>query len=102
MNDRSENEQMDAHWLSLELCKSIREIDCRIDELKIVLGNGPTPNSNERRKRIVERVERLIETRFCLVYSLMDINPGLKKDAESLNPFDHFSVTYDLLKRNIK
>jgi hypothetical protein len=98
----TKDDKMDPHWLSLELCKSIREIDCRIDELKIVLGEGPARKIDERRKSIVERVERLIETRFCLVYSLMDINPGLKKDEESLNPFDHFSVTYDLLKRNIK
>ena len=94
-----EPDVMDPHWLSLELCKSIRDIDNRLDELKIVLGS----TKNERRKHILERVERLIETRFCLVYSLMDVNPGMKKlDEDSSNPFDNIRITYDLMKRQIK
>lgn len=85
----------------MELLKSIREIDARIDELKIVLGDGPCPGQPERRQKIVDRVERLIETRFCLVYSFMDLNPTFQIDTESLNPFEHFGVTYNMLKRKL-
>lgn len=94
-----EPDVMDAHWLSLELCKSIRDIDTRLDELKIILGGI----KNERRKHIVERVERLIETRFCLIYSLMDVNPGMRPlNEDSTNPFDNIHITYDMVKRQIK
>lgn len=96
-----EDKYMDKHQLSLELLKSMREIDARIDELKIILGDGPCPGQPERRQKILDRIERLIETRFCLVYSFMDINPSFELDPESLNPFEHFQAHYKLLKRQI-
>jgi len=100
MNEKEE--YMDHRELSLELLKSIREIDCRIDELKIILGSGPCPGQPERRQKVVDRVERLVETRFCLVYSFMDLNPSLhKKNPESINPFDTLQIEYKHLKRNI-
>lgn len=101
MEPENFTEFMDSRKFSLELLKSIRELDVRIDELRMVLGNGPCPGQPERRQAIVERVQRLVETRFCLVYSFMDINPNIKKTSESLNPFDAIPTDYDSIKREI-
>ncbi len=102
--EESQNEYMDRYRLSLEILKSIREIDTRISELKLVLGTGPCPGQPERRTSLVERVHRLIETRFCLVYSFLDLNPTYKdkeREFESTNPFDNINVEYAGLKRQI-
>ena len=104
MEEESQAEYMDRYRLSLELMKTIREIDARINELKGVLGTGPCPGMPERRQKIVERVERLIETRFCLVYSFLDLNPTYKdkrQEFESINPFDNIKVDYESIKRQI-
>lgn len=108
MDERISRDQMDSRELSLELLKSIREIDCRIDELKMYLDyNRPAAGEPERRTYLIQRMERLIETRFCLVYSFMDLNPSIKNETagtqqvESTNPFENLNITYEDLRRKL-
>jgi len=90
-----EPDRLDSRWLGIELCRSIRDIDCRIEELKRCLDMV----KDEHKVVIRKRVGRLVETRFCLIYSLMDTHPVITK-TDSLNPFESFRITYEMVKRN--
>jgi len=84
-------EHLPVQRLCYELLDSIKVIDARIDELhKIIKTDG-----REKRKELIERIEALIDTRFKLVYSFLDVS-GNKSDS---NPFNNMTVTYDMLKR---
>lgn len=57
--------------LMRELISSIRDTKTRINELKsLVKGDFCRP---ERKKEVIGRIERLIETRLQLLYSIYDI-----------------------------
>lgn len=97
-------DQMDPQHLSLELLKSIREIDCRIDELKKYLEfNKYQMNQEETRAYLLRRIEGLLEDRFCFVYSFLELNPVIKNErdllSENTNPFKNLGITYEDLRR---
>jgi hypothetical protein len=90
-------EFLDKQRLSIELLKSIRDIDVRISELKLMLVN----HSSERRNWVVQRVDDLIHTRFLLIHSFMDVNPNTNKVDKGTNPFDFIDTGYTQLKRKL-
>lgn len=94
-------DEVDSRTLSLELLKSIRDIDSRIDEIRLIL-LGRSTNVEERRQTLQKRVEKLIETRFCLLSSFADINPSFGKHTDSTNPFEAITSNYSTVKRQIK
>lgn len=124
---------MEERHFSLEILRSMREIDVRIDELKSMLstrnptrrkktfadwlkaalfyelrfsGRGKQPRdwNKDRRRATRAKVERLIKTRFGLMYSFMDLNgykKHLPKERRSrTNPFDNIGANYEQLKRH--
>jgi hypothetical protein len=95
-----DQEFMDERQLSLELLDSIKSIDVRIDELKKIFKRHPMSEEDERRGAITERMRSLVETRFSLMYTFMDLNNRMKKRG-ALNPFDIIDVEYNQLKREI-
>lgn len=90
---------LDDRQLAIELLHSIRDIYCRIDELRMLIdANGL---QQEKRKKILSRIAALIETRSCLVDSLQRVtgrNPDL---VDSTNPFDYLQIQYEDLKNEI-
>ena len=80
------NETLSDLRLSLELVDSIKTIGVRISELKSIIKD----DKYERRLKLVERMERMVETRMNLIYSFMDI----KSNRGSENPFINIDVTY--------
>ena len=85
--------------LAVELLHSIRDIDCRIDELKMLIdANGL---QQEKRKRILERICTLIDTRYKLIDSLEEVTKHDPDLGDSCNPFDYFVIEYDELKSEI-
>ena len=56
---------------SIYLMNSILNTDSRINELKYIVNSGYI--KKEYKKEILKRIERLIETRMNLSYSLLDV-----------------------------
>lgn len=92
-------DQIEPRRMAIELLASIRETDCRIDELRHLVNLDDI--ANERRKNILRRINRLIDTRFCLVYSFMDVTGRRRDTKDSTNPFDHMNINYEDLKRKL-
>lgn len=74
---RNEKDCLEFPKLLSQLLSSIRDINRRLDELKWIVKDKLC--TEEGRKEIVQRIERLSETRMCLIYSLMDV----KKQVEN-------------------
>lgn len=82
----------------MQLLDSIKLLDARIDELKKLTVNGET----ERRHRVQDRMKSLIDTRFNLIYSFLDLNGHKNPDGvEHMNPFENFDIDYSDLKRKL-
>jgi hypothetical protein len=64
-----------------------------LDELKWIVKDGLCKESG--RREIVDRIERLKETRMCLIYSLMDVR---KQTESTLNEKIDLSKLYKELK----
>lgn len=95
----SYNEYLHPRRLAIELLHSIRDIDCRISELKMLIDmNGL---QQEKRKYILARIATLIDTRFKLVYSFMDVTKRDPELCDSSNPFDYLQIEYRHLRRQI-
>lgn len=80
------NNKLSNARMSLELIDSIKNVSARIDELRMIVKDG------NKTQRLVERIERLVDTRMKLIYSFMDINPHINPDKT--NPFSSINVTY--------
>lgn len=92
--------------LVAQILSTVRSLDARLDELKLIMTAGVLdPNA---RLALRERMERLVESRFCLVYSLMDLRCAtvsyLNFDGNNESATKMFSATsyYDKLKRQIR
>ena len=82
-------EFLEKQRLSVELLKSIRDIDVRIVELKLA------------KDGIIQRIDDLIHTRFLLIHSFMDTNPNMDKTDKGTNPFEKIDTSYQQLKREL-
>jgi len=65
-----ENNSQDFHQFFRELLSSIKETNRRIDELKWVLRSSIC--TDEGRNKVIKRIEALVQTRFCLMFSIYD------------------------------
>lgn len=104
-NRRYQDQFMDERNLALELMKSIREIDCRINELKLIYRIVGDDKPMGLKNDIAKRIERLIETRFCLIYSFNDLVPTLQSSEEkndmTTGVFEAMKLTYTNFKRKL-
>ena len=69
-----------------EMISSIRELNRRIDELKYVIRSGWCTCDSKR--KIVERIAELINSRFSLIYSIYDIRRSVIESCP-LNSIEH-------------
>lgn len=90
---------LDPRVLAIEMLHSIRDTDVRLDELKSLVKLDDI--QNEKRKSILKRIGRLIETRFQLIFSLMDVTKRNPRLVDSSNPFDYLEFEYKEIKRKI-
>ena len=79
--------------LTLQLLSSLRNLDGRIDEILISFGKGWLTPEGEKEAR--DRIEKLMDTRFKLVFSMMDLNLPLSQHLEAENKI----LNYENLKR---
>jgi len=94
---KPEMEAWNKQVLSLEILRSIGDIDSRISELQIIIRTDPA-----NRAELVERVGKWIKTRFSLVHSFMDLNPNEGKTDNGNNPFDKIDTGYHSLSRTTR
>jgi len=96
MNDFASVEE-----LARELFSSVRDLDCRVYELKLLISKG-SELGKDANNHLRSRVKSLVNTRFCLVYSLLDIREKLLKsvgpESASFLSFEYF---YANLKRQL-
>ena len=91
-------DQTQSFQMSLSILESIRCVDARLDELKMIA----RLTDFERREVIRNRMTSLLDTRFKLICSFMDLNADNSAiDRGMMNPFDSLKITYHDLKRQI-
>lgn len=83
--------------LCRELIDSIKMLDVRINELQMIVKSNPY--GDDRRTGIVQRIERLIDTRFKLLFTLMDVTSENQMNPMSI--FGKIGVDYNSFKRPI-
>jgi ribosome recycling factor len=54
-----------------EMLSSVRDLNRRIDELKNIVKAGWC--TEDSRKKVLERVAKLTDTKFCIIHSIYDI-----------------------------
>jgi len=99
------DDYMDARLFCLELLRSIREYEARIDELIIMLDCQDGFIENERRFSALARLEGLISTRELLIDSFHKVSDRSKAEAngrETSNPFDQITAKYADLRVEAK
>jgi len=70
-------EYLETVNLLTQLLKSIRDVNRRISELKWII-KEKLYNKQEK-KTITSKIERLYETRMCLIYSVFDVRETANK-----------------------
>jgi hypothetical protein len=65
----------DVFWLARHMLASIKEVNIRIRELKGFLSDGCC--KEDKKNEILQRIERLIDTKFCIIYSIYDIRKDI-------------------------
>jgi hypothetical protein len=68
---QNEVNSKDLNIFLREILNSIRELNRRIDELKIVIKSGWCDEKGK--KKLIDRIVALMDTRFNLIYSVQDM-----------------------------
>lgn len=98
---KNRSDYIEDRRFCIELLNSIREVDCRINELKMLINTNGL--QQEKRKNILKRIFHLIDTRSKCTYSFMDVvgRRKVSKHPDISNPFDALEVQYRDLSRQI-
>jgi len=66
--------------LLMELLSSARDINRRLDELKLVIRGGVC--STEGKRKALERVNKLIKTKIMLAHSIYDVRSKVMRTSD--------------------
>lgn len=80
----------EPHVLMRELLGSLRDINWRLRELKWAVQKGLV--AGEARKKVLAKIERTMQTKMCLIYSIYDIRQSFLKEVKSDKLRANFSL----------
>lgn len=80
-DETDKTEYLEFQILLTQLFSSIRDLNRRLNELKGVIKSESC--SDEGRRLTVKRIERLNETRMCLIYSVFDLRKKAEKEINT-------------------
>lgn len=81
-------------FFARELFASLRELNKRIDELQWIIKGDLY--REDKKQEIIDRIKRLIETKFCLISSIYDIRIKL------IECFSYDVAEYEEIKEAFK
>jgi len=97
-----EHDKLEPSELVLQLISSIRNLDGMLDILIEVVSSDMC--KEEYKEELKSRTDRLLQTRFCLTYSLMDTRPTLAKvlEVSEHSVLASGPALYDAIKRRVR
>jgi hypothetical protein len=84
----------DIHFTLKEMLSSIRELNRRIDELKIIYRQPSC--GGEIKDFIKDRMWKLYSTKFCIIYSIYDLRMNVIKTFSNESNDENFKKIFSI------